>query len=118
MGPPGLIFVSVKIPAPKTTQVFQNTCEFRCPRGTHQSGYMWEWDVGLTDAGRQGGSPSWGCADVGGGLESGVPSALLAEPLHLARQGDLTCASGSSPPYAVRAREQPTDPHSPGPQSP
>lgn len=44
------------------------------------------------------------------------PSQL--NPLHLTQQGDLTCASGSSLPYAVQTRVQPTDPHSPGPHSP
>lgn len=50
-------------------------------------------------------------ANVGGGLESGVPSALSAEPLHLTQQ---MCLWLQSPPYAVRTRVQPIDPYSLG----
>jgi len=72
---------------------------------------MWKRDVGMTDAGRQ--VPMWAVGWRVGYLR---PSQL--NPLHLTQQGDLTCASGSSLPYAVQTRVQPTDPHSPGPHSP
>ena len=107
----GLVFVSIKTPAPQTMQAFQNTCEFRCVCGTRQSWYMWKRDVGITDAGRQ--VPMWAVGWRVGYLR---PSQL--NPLHLTQQGDLTCASGSSLPYVVQTRVQPTDPHSPGPHSP
>lgn len=111
MGPTGLVFVSIKTPAPKTTQAFQNTCEFRCACGTRQSGYMWKRDLGMTDAGRQ--VPMWAV-----GWRVGYPRPSRLNPLHLTQQGDLTCASGSSLPYAVRTRVQPIDPYSPGLHSP
>ena len=110
MGPTGLVFVSIKTPASQTTQAFQNTCEFRCVCDTSQNGYMWKWDVGMTDAGKV------PMSAVGWRVRYPRPSQL--NPLHLTQKGDLTCASGSSLPYAVQTRVQPTDPHSPGPHSP